>query len=391
MHKKFFKINNFFLYLFVFSIVFEYWNPFGLGGVFSIAKMATILYIITSLPFLNERLSLHKIKIFVVPITLYLLLEILSSLRFIIHVNSFSDILPVRIVKYLFLLVFIVNHLMRHPFLLTKILKVYIYSAITLSILFSFGIGIEETEKVSRLVLFGENPNGIGLKAALALLMILSLILEKYDITKVEKIIFIIGTFPLTALVVATASRGAILVLFAGAAIMLLLLKKNVLVKVPILALAAIIGSYLLAFVLSDELMYARIQLTLEDGNTGRNDLWEASFNIFMDHPIIGVGRAGFKPLMEEYYGSAMGAHNAFLEILASTGIIGFIIFMVFYLNLFKYAVKNYINQKKTLFLLLFLAMTLHLFKAGGVLTQTFTWFIFALIIGATRMNDSKI
>lgn len=44
------KIEDTFLYLYVFTLGFENWDPFGLVGIISISKIISILYFLSILP-----------------------------------------------------------------------------------------------------------------------------------------------------------------------------------------------------------------------------------------------------------------------------------------------------------------------------------------------------
>jgi O-antigen ligase len=54
-------------------------------------------------------------------------------------------------------------------------------------------------------------------------------------------------------------------------------------------------------------------------GETGRSDLWRAAFGLWLDHPLIGVG---FR-MHELYLPADLSAHNAYLAMLADTGVFG--------------------------------------------------------------------
>lgn len=381
------NVNNFFLKLLAFSISFEYWNPFGLEGVFSIVKLVTVFYLISSLPVITVRFSIKNLNKYVIPLYIYLLIEAISSIINIKYVLSFNDIFNFNILQLSILLIFISNHLIYNPDQIIKVLQMYSYGIIMLSILFIMGIGadVEFKEGANRLILFGENPNSIGIKAVIGLLIMLSLTLEE-NIGKITKVIYILSFFLIITMVSATASRGALFSFFIGSLIMILLLKKKIHIKIPIFILSGIVITYLINFFLSNEIFYMRIMKAIEEGQTGRDELWKSSFNIFFDNPFLGVGRSGFLPTMKIYYGSAMAAHNLFLEILASTGIMGFIFFLIFYFNMFKSSYLYYVKEKSILFILLFCVITLHVIKAGGAISSTFVWFIFILIIGSTTV-----
>lgn len=386
------KINDFCLYLLVLSVVFEFWNPFDLKGVLSITMVVFFIYIISTLPFLNKRLSFFYLGPYIKPILLFLLIEAISSFLNITYIEELNDLFTTRILKFLFLLLILVNHLISNPTILLYVLKIYTFGIFLLSVLFLFGIGvdIDFTEGESRLIIFGENPNNIGIKAVIGALILLSFILEqKFNI--IYKIFMGLMLVPIFPLISATASRGAVFTFFIGAAVMILLLKKNFKVKFLIIILASIVGVLLFNYFLSNEIFYTRFMQFVDEGKTGRNDIWEIAFGFFVDNPFLGVGRSGFKPMMKETFGGAMGAHNAFLEILATTGLIGFIVFMIFYFRLLILAHNNFKRTKTVLIFLLFSAITLHIFKAGGAISSLFVWFVFAILIGSTRMNNHVI
>lgn len=73
--------------------------------------------------------------------------------------------------------------------------------------------------------------------------------------------------------------------------------------------------------------IFKRSQATLETGDSsGREPLWNAAIDEFISNPILG-GRIEV---------SNIYPHNIFLEVLMATGIIGFILFMIFLLKSFK-------------------------------------------------------
>src|SRR5690554_254714 len=142
MHKFLQNINNLSLLLFVFGVNFEYWDPFGLQGVFSIAKMTAIIYIVSWVPFLR-RIKLKPLRYFLLPLIAYLFIEFFSSVINNQYVTGITSTFNINIVQLLLLLIFIVNHMYNKPKLLNWILYVFIANIILLSILSSQGIGVE--------------------------------------------------------------------------------------------------------------------------------------------------------------------------------------------------------------------------------------------------------
>ncbi len=72
-------------------------------------------------------------------------------------------------------------------------------------------------------------------------------------------------------------------------------------------------------FLLSDE------HRGLGSGGSGRTELWNAAINLWITHPIFGVGFKGHPLLMPEQ----MYAHSAYLGMLADVGIVGFASYML--------------------------------------------------------------
>lgn len=81
----------------------------------------------------------------------------------------------------------------------------------------------------------------------------------------------------------------------------------------------------------------------------------------FKNNPILGIGWGNFRALT---YGKLKWAeqahvHNTYLQLLAETGIIGFCIYMCWFIYMFKMVIKEFTYMKKhrkddSLFLMIF-------------------------------------
>ena len=72
-----------------------------------------------------------------------------------------------------------------------------------------------------------------------------------------------------------------------------------------------------------------------------RNDIWRATLRTIADHPIFGVGLGGYWIAVTEHHNGSgtmtpQEAHNDYLELLASAGIVGFAIGVWFAVNAFR-------------------------------------------------------
>lgn len=128
-----------------------------------------------------------------------------------------------------------------------------------------------------------------------------------------------------------TMTRGAWLALFAGVAVLALALKSRA------VAVAGVVG---IAILVAFTLLYARDQgrtiavttmATSEpDRNVGtRLVLWDMSWHMFLDHPLLGVGMGDYSTeAAQRLEGRAarttVDSHNVFLHVLATRGLLGF-------------------------------------------------------------------
>jgi O-antigen ligase len=120
-------------------------------------------------------------------------------------------------------------------------------------------------------------------------------------------------------------------------------------------ALAAIVvagivwlsGDQLAAGVESAAAEMAGVDRTELHEGARRRDIWRASWLMFKAHPIAGAGLGGYwaeVPLYHEASGvtTPQQAHNDYLELLASAGIIGAGLFIWFAISLMKQARRNF-------------------------------------------------
>ena len=80
---------------------------------------------------------------------------------------------------------------------------------------------------------------------------------------------------------------------------------------------------------------------TGERSGVTRNEIWKASWNMFTAHPLLGVGMGGYWIAITKYHDASgvstpQEAHNDYLELLASGGLVGLGIGVGFALSLYK-------------------------------------------------------
>jgi O-antigen ligase len=85
---------------------------------------------------------------------------------------------------------------------------------------------------------------------------------------------------------------------------------------------------------------------TAPRGGATRNEIWRASWKMFTAHPIFGVGLGGYWTAITAYHDASgvltpQEAHNDYLELLSSAGLVGLAIGVWFLVSVFKAARIN--------------------------------------------------
>ena len=166
-------------------------------------------------------------------------------------------------------------------------------------------------------------------------------ITEKSDrIGKIIKIIcysFIPSAF---FAIILTASRTAILTVLPGIFFILGSLNRMKRFHRSMIFIFAIILLFVGQSIIPQETLerLSTFGTSISSGDLGgRTDLWRGSIQIFIDHPLLGIGSGSTASSLQ--LGAV--AHNTFLSILSELGLFGFIIFICMIISLVFLAIKQ--------------------------------------------------
>lgn len=381
------KLNNRLLYLLVFSIVFEYWDPIGFGNSFSLTFLSTALYFISSIPLMKTNFNINLVKKYIAPLLLLILSNVISAAVNARYVNNLFDIIDFRFVQLVVLMFLIASHLVNNQHLIKKVLYIYVISVSTMYIFYLVDIGV--VFEKGRLYLNGENPNMLGLKSAIAIVIVAYYILNDFSLKKLILGLFL--SFPIINLIFLSASRGALVSMILGVFLVVVFLKSHFIKKVSFFIMIALFIPFFFSYLMdSQKVFFKRIDYAIQTGNTGRNVLWEAAYRIFEDNPVTGVGISGLMPEMYHYSGIMNGPHNVYLYVLVTTGLIGFSFFMFFLIRLGNSIKQNLRKTGEVIFLIIFLVILFNMFKAGGGINKIIFWFFFAVTISSTITDGQE-
>ncbi len=84
-----------------------------------------------------------------------------------------------------------------------------------------------------------------------------------------------------------------------------------------------------------------------ESGHT-RTDAWRVVLELTDDHILFGVGPTGYAPYLWTYVGDFMATHNNYLDMLSQLGIVGFLMFVWFWLSILWVAWRTFLIAPRT-------------------------------------------
>lgn len=148
----------------------------------------------------------------------------------------------------------------------------------------------------------------------------------------------------------------------------------------------------------------------VDEVSNGRVSLTKAALDIWHTEPIIGVGANNFKKIgkqetdaLEYWAVQVVHSHNVFLEALVSTGIIGFVLFVIFFLKtvlMIFHVLKRSRNKEVYFIVLMFSMIVLSEFIGSlsdyGVfyiysLSATLSWCFLGYLFSYQRIIDNEI
>lgn len=208
-----------------------------------------------------------------------------------------------------------------------------------------------------------------------------------------------------------TGKRGVLLFAIVSFIVTYMICNKNtVLHKLGIL-IPIIIGMVVLIYIMS--FYVESINATLarffnsegnKDFSTGRFNLYKLAWNMFLDKPIFGVGWRQYANVISyRNYGDGAfrDAHNVYLQILAETGIFGFIVFFLLFLLSFvrtitiiqKAMKKTHVVSSHARMLLIF-SVSYQIFflgysMTGNPLYDLSTMYVYFFCIGIVSYVDT--
>jgi O-antigen ligase len=101
----------------------------------------------------------------------------------------------------------------------------------------------------------------------------------------------------------------------------------------------------------------ATMSSEIESGDfSSRGAFWKAGFEVFLQHPLLGVGAGAFETAVEPILGVGRAPHQTFLAVLVGQGVIGLLLFVAMGVAAFA-PVRRFAPLEKKLWLVLLLTL----------------------------------
>lgn len=385
-------LNLVFLGFFSFSLALGTWNPFSsysfseeeeVSNIFSqYIILAFVVYLVGSYLFGRRTPKLAQS-------TKYLIIFwAIYSLRSFFSINSqvdmFAGISPIlKFTIEVVLVIFLSDIFRREPKYIDYSLLVFVVGSSIVSILFFLGVLDSFVEiRSGRMFFWGENPNSTSSRIVIAIISLFYLLLQNpFKWSRARYVFGLLGV-PLLSMVVASGSRGSLIILVVCILVYLFFSGYKSTTKAFIIVVSGILVFLFYRFYfqnVADELsIIQRLSDMSEGSDAGRSLLKKQAFQIFLDNPIFGCGDGGFSEQMRVRFGESLTVHNLYYYVLATTGIMGSIPFAFFILN---NIISTYKARHYQVFPVVILVFVLLLFsKTGGALTYALIWYLVSII-----------
>ena len=187
-----------------------------------------------------------------------------------------------------------------------------------------------------------------------------------------KPIIQYVGIAILMFYVLMAVKRGAIIVAFLCLFIQLLSSlksfnkRKSVIIILAVATLCILGYNFIINLLSTNEYFAYRFENSLEGDTSGRDSLYSSLFSAFLNNSnffqlLIGWGADGTVLLMQQQ------AHNDWLEVLIDLGIVGIVVFVVFWIRAFITCWRFENKELKVLFLMVIIMLFVRTFFSMSI------------------------
>ena len=349
---------------------------------YSLGLLASAFYFLVMSPYIPSLGKLgRRYGGFVWTLLIFVLLRTYINIMNYCGLNT--PIFPFTNFMCILLMYFMLIHGLKDRKALNICLYGIAFGGILMAILHTMGIGIRIGADY-RISMFGENANSLGIYMDLSSIVILNyFILNDEFKMKKWRYLWFLAFVPIANLLIATGSRVAF-ISFALSVVAIILFHpagsksgKLFLLVVGILASAYTVNT----LINTDSVIIRRLTDTIETGNvSGRDEITEKLLPYVAKSPVLGYGDTGYEEVSKAAFGKPSSPHNVIVELLLLTGIVGLLLWLVFWYNLGKEAWILF-KKKRLLMAGILLIPILGNILSAQILEHKFAYIIYAYVM----------
>lgn len=398
------KINvfiKFSFFVFIISIPFEalflsspLFSSFSRNVIGSMSRITGVIFVIASLTNLKyiKKLRLSQTIYWFIFIFVYIASYLINYYyNFSISLISILSI-PWLILLFFFNIGILNNTRIRHQSILLLMVSIGVCSILqllgyafsrTTSMVFS-------STSLIRVSAFGNDPNLSGAQYAVGLIISIFTIIGLIKSNKQIRILSVIIGFSCLLAMVQTGSRGAVLS-FGIALLALVFVKGSLKQKATTTFFVFVVLIGLIELILLNEGFRIRFTETIEYGDlASRQYIYEESFYIFFEQPLIGFGPFNNIIILGSKFGKpVLDTHNTLLWVLTSSGLLGFIPFFLGLVSIGVNSFKSILNLSNIVYFSLFL-LTIIFSQTVSFHQSKLFWLILAFASSAVVPHKKK-
>lgn len=227
---------------------------------------------------------------------------------------------------------------------------------------------------------FSSNANIIGLYAGLGALMAAYWLIAPSRLPAVSKVSSGFLLVIACLILLASGSRASWLATLVGFLLFAIFQFRHD--YKTILPSLALIGGLSIWVFTNNSVPMSRLELLLHGDSSLRNEIWEISFGLFLDRPILGYGLDTKRVLLQHYH--IYSEHNIFMSVLLGLGLVGLLAY--FYL-LVRICWSAWQNDNHAAFSFMCLLLTAGLFGFDFYRDQHFM--VSFVLISAVCLSSS--
>lgn len=323
---KTFPIVRYAYYLFVFSIPIETLDTGLEKGLFSLSKLAGIMFIAVAL--LQPAVCFKTLPRPFWYFSFYGLvcLGLADYETPQIRQQVFMQLFTFGLLMTLF---WISYNLLQDKSLLKGTLVSFVGSCVLLTGLMLTGSG--ESLAQGRMTALSQNSNVLGATLSLGLLALLGLTYGRDDVFKRIKIIVWCSFGAIAVGMVLTGSRTAMVTSVVGILLFIVTKRGNLALKIRIAFIGILAIAALVWLLFQNDAARTRWERTIYQGDQSRREeIHPAAWDMFMEKPLLGWGPVShYLELGARFKRPAMDPHNLYLWVMIETGLLGSVPFFI--------------------------------------------------------------